>query len=310
MFCVFFIFVFIELHFYVSTDAGIIRLVFKKLRRSNGSLKTLLDYLCRMILQPKIFDLSKVIAAQSTRNGGVSQAPFLSLNLGLSVNDDEQNVWKNRELFFGKLGIDIKDVSRCYQVHGAEVLIVTQPVTNDKYDAQITNIPGVFLAVSIADCTPVLIHDTKNNAVAAIHAGWRGTAAKIVENALQLMNKNYGTNGKDCKAFIGACISLQNFEVGDEVAKNFDAAFKKFDAQKQKWLVDLKKANEQQLLHFGLTKENVEISDLCTVENNNTFFSHRKEKGVTGRMMAVIGITKECSRASSLVISLLYSLAY
>ena len=278
---------------------GIIRIASIKLSRSNSSLKAILDYLCRMLLQPKIFDPSKVIAAQSTRNGGVSPAPFLSLNLGLSVNDDEQNVWKNRALFFGKLGIDINDVSRCYQVHGAEVLTVTKPVTNDKYDAQITNIPGVFLAVSIADCTPVLIHDVKNNAVAAIHAGWRGTASKIVENALRAMNKNYGTSGRDCKAFIGACISSQNFEVGDEVAENFDTTFKNFDHQKQKWLVDLKKANEQQLLHFGLKKENIEISTLCTVENNNTFFSHRKEKGITGRMMAVIGITKEYSRASS-----------
>jgi YfiH family protein len=264
--------------------------MYENFRRCNVSVKNLLVYLCNMILQPKIFDYSKVIAAQSTRKGGISPEPFLSLNLGLSVNDDEQNVWKNRELFFEKLGIAMNEVSRCYQVHGAEVLTVTQPVTNEKYDAQITNIPGIFLAVSIADCTPVLIHDSKNNAVAAIHAGWRGTAGKIVENAMQLMNKNYGTNGKDCKAFIGACISYENFEVGDEVAENFEASFKKFDPLKKKWLVDLKKANQQQLLDWGLKKENIEISDLCTVENNNTFFSHRKEKGVTGRMMAIIGI--------------------
>ena len=83
-----------------------------------------------MILQPKIFDSSKVIAAQSTRLGGVSPEPFNSMNLGLSVKDDEQNVWKNRELFFGKLGIDLKQVSRCYQVHGNDVLLVTEPVTN------------------------------------------------------------------------------------------------------------------------------------------------------------------------------------
>ena len=89
-----------------------------------------------MILQPKIFDSSKVISAQSTRLGGVSPEPFTSMNLGLSVNDDEQNVWKNRELFFGKLGIDLKLVSRCYQVHGNDVLVVKEPVTNDKYDAK------------------------------------------------------------------------------------------------------------------------------------------------------------------------------
>ena len=95
-----------------------------------------------MILQPKIFDSSKVIAAQSTRLGGVSAQPFDSMNLGLSVNDDEQNVWTNRELFFEKLGIDLKQVSRCHQVHGNEVLVVNEPVTNEKYDAQITNKPN------------------------------------------------------------------------------------------------------------------------------------------------------------------------
>lgn len=251
-----------------------------------------------MIIQPKIFDSSKVIAAQSTRLGGVSAEPFDSMNLGLSVNDDEQNVWKNRELFFGKLGIDLKQVSRCHQVHGNAVLVVTAPVTNEKYDAQITNKPNVFLAASIADCTPILIHDEKNNAVAAIHAGWRGTVGKIVSNALQLMKENYGTEGIDCKAFIGACISYENFEVGDEVAENFDSSLKRFDEQKQKWFVNLKIANQKQLLAFGVLENNIEISDYCTVENNNTFFSHRKEKGVTGRMMAVIGITKEYSRAS------------
>lgn len=252
-----------------------------------------------MILQPKIFDSSKVIAAQSTRLGGVSGQPFDSMNLGLSVNDDEQNVWKNRELFFGKLGIDLKQVSRCHQVHGNDVLLVNESVTNEKYDAQITNKPNIYLAVSIADCTPILIHDEKNNAVAAIHAGWRGTVGKIVSNALQLMNKNYGTQGKECKAFIGACISYENFEVGDEVALNFDDSLKRFDEQKQKWFVNLKKANQKQLLDFGVLENNIEISDYCTVGNNNTFFSLRKEKGVTGRMMAVIGVTKEYSHVSS-----------
>jgi polyphenol oxidase len=243
-----------------------------------------------MYLIPEIFDSTKVIAAQSTRLGGISLAPFNSMNLGLSVNDDEKNVWKNRELFFGGLGIELSQVSRCYQVHGNNVLVVNKPVTNEKYDAQITNKRNVYLAVSVADCTPVLIHDTKNNAVAAIHAGWRGTVGKIVSIALQLMKENYGTEGKDCKAFIGACISYENFEVGDEVAMHFDASQKRFDEAKQKWFVNLKEANKKQLLDFGLSENNIEITNYCTVENNDTFFSHRKEKGITGRMMAVIGM--------------------
>lgn len=250
------------------------------------------SYFCIMIIQPKIFNSSIIIAAQSTRLGGISPEPYNSMNLELSVNDDEQNVWKNRELFFGRLGVELSQVSRCYQVHGNEVLIVNEPVTNEKYDAQITKKPNVFLAVSIADCTPILIHDEKENAVAAIHAGWKGTAENIVSNTLHKMQEAFGTKGENCKAYIGACIGYENFEVGNEVATHFDASIKRFDEQKQKWFVDLKEANSEQLIGFGVLKENIEISTYCTVKNNDLFFSHRKEKGVTGRMMAVIGIRK------------------
>jgi polyphenol oxidase len=243
-----------------------------------------------MMLIPKIFNPEKVIAAQSTRNGGVSPEPYSSLNLGMSVKDTQENVLKNRELFFGKLGIDPSQVTKSHQVHGNDVLVVDEPLTTKGYDALITNKPGVFLVVSIADCTPILIHDEKNNAVAAIHAGWRGTAGKIVSNALALMKKNYGTKGEDCKAFIGACISYSNFEVGEEVAENFSERVKRFDTTKQKWFVDLKAANSLLLKEAGVLPENIEVSNYCTVENNDLFFSHRKEKGVTGRMMAVIGM--------------------
>ncbi|MCE3279707.1 MAG: pgeF [Bacteroidetes bacterium] len=245
-----------------------------------------------MLIIPKIFDSSKVIAAQSTRQGGVSPAPYSSLNLGMSVKDNQENVLKNRELFFGKLGIDPSHVTKSHQVHGNHVLVVDEPVTTEGYDSLITNKPGVFLVVSIADCTPILIHDEKNNAVAAIHAGWRGTAGKIVSNTLALMKKNYGTEGEDCKAFIGACISYKNFEVGDEVAENFEDRVKRFDEAKHKWFVDLKSANSLLLEEAGVLRENIEPSNYCTVDNNDLFFSHRKEKGVTGRMMAVIGIKK------------------
>lgn len=244
-----------------------------------------------MIIRPGIFDNEPVIAAQSTRLGGVSPVPFYSMNLGLSVNDEELNVLKNRELFFGGLGIPTARLAKSHQVHGTDVLVVRQPGSSEKYDAQITNIPDIFLVASVADCTPVLVFDTKNKAVAAVHAGWRGTVGGIVQKTLARMQQEYGTHGSDCKAFIGACISAKNFEVGDDVAQHFDASLKRFDAEKQKWLVDLKAANRQQLLAAGLKPENIEVSEYCTVENNDLFFSHRKEKGRTGRMMVVIGIS-------------------
>lgn len=243
-----------------------------------------------MFIIPGIFDASRVIAAQSTRTGGVSPAPFDSLNLGMSVKDAETNVLKNRELFFGALNIPQAQVTKSHQVHGTNVLLVNAPVTTEGYDGLISNRPGVFLAVSVADCTPILIHDEKNNAVAALHAGWRGTAGKIVSNAMQLMNEHFGTSGKDCRAFIGACISYDHFEVGAEVAEHFDITVKRFDSHKQKWFVDLKAANRQLLMNEGVLPANIEISSYCTVADNELFFSHRAGKGHTGRMMAVIGI--------------------
>ncbi len=244
-----------------------------------------------MIIQPEIFKGHNIIAAQSTRLGGISPAPFNSMNLGLSVNDTRENVMKNRKLFFEGLGIKLDQLVISKQVHGTDVLIVDKPIiTTEGYDAQITNVQNIFLAISIADCTPILIYDTKNKTVAAIHAGWRGTAGKIVSNTLLKMKEHFGTNGTDCKAYIGACIAYDNFEVGKEVAEQFDPAFKRFDASKQKYFVDLKATNKQLLMDFGLIPENIDVSTYCTVKNNDLFFSHRKEKGKTGRMMVVIGM--------------------
>jgi polyphenol oxidase len=253
----------------------------------------IITYFYQMIIRPEIFDSKYVVAAQSTRLGGLSKEPFKSLNLGLSVHDDEKVVMENRKLFFNSLGISPSQVTKSHQVHGTDIMLVTKPCIISGYDGLISNTPGVFLAVSVADCTPILIYDEKNKAVAALHAGWRGTAGKIVSHALHLMNHHFGTQGIHCKAFIGACISYAHFETGPEVAEHFDDSVKHYEARKQKWFVDLKAANKNLLLRGGLLSENIELSNYCTVTNNDLFFSHRAEKGKTGRMMAVIGIAEK-----------------
>ena len=250
-------------------------------------------YFYHMIIKPQLFNADEVTAAQSTRLDGVSPEPFKSLNLGLSVHDDEKNVQKNRELFFGKLEIPLTQLATSHQVHQNKVQVVERPGRSEGYDAQITSKRGVYLAVSVADCTPILIHDERNDVVAAVHAGWKGTMMGAVTNTLKQMKRVYGTYGRFCKAFIGPCISFDVFEVGEEVAVNFDPAYKRFDEEKKKWFVDLKEANRRQLTDFGLSSDQIEVSEYCTVKNNDLFFSHRKEKGKTGRMMAVIGLKPE-----------------
>jgi len=245
----------------------------------------------KMYRKPAIFQsYSKVIAAESTRHGGVSPAPYASLNLGKSTGDTPENVAENRRRFCSALGLASAQLAWSKQVHGAEIQLVTRPGGAEGYDALITRTPGVFVAVSIADCTPILVYDPKNQAVAAIHAGWRGAAANIIGKTMAALEFHFGTNGADCLAYIGACIDECSFEVGPEVAAQFNTDFKRFDPQRDRYFIDLKKSCAAQLAACGVPETQIEISPYSTILNNADYFSHRKENGVTGRMMAVIGI--------------------
>lgn len=158
------------------------------------------------------------------------------------------------------------------------------------FDALVTNVPGVLLTVSVADCTPILVFDSKQNALAAIHAGWRGTVAGIVAKTLIFMGKTFGSRGENCFAYVGACIDECSFEVGEEVAAEFAEPFKCFDAARGKFFVDLKKANAAQLLAFGIPPSQIEVSPFCTMRYSGDFFSHRASGGLTGRGLGAIGL--------------------
>ncbi len=231
-----------------------------------------------------------LLVVESTRHGGVSPAPYASLNLGNSPADAPENVAENRARFWQSLGVSAGQVATSHQVHGAEVLMVTQAGHFEGYDALITRQRGIVLAVTIADCTPVLLYDTRQQAVAAIHAGWRGTVQEIVFKTLQKMQQEFGTDPADCFAYIGTCIDECSFEVGDEVAGQFSPAHKWFNERAGKYYVDLKKANRDQLLRAGLTTDRIELSPFSTVLDNQDFFSYRLAGGHTGRMLACIGV--------------------
>ena len=239
---------------------------------------------------PAIFNFFPgLISAESTRHGGVSLAPYHSLNLGGSTLDNPEHVLKNNHLFFTALDVPFRNVAKSHQIHGAEILTVLKSGRYEGYDALITNISGIQLAVTVADCTPILIFDPIKKAVAAIHAGWRGTVLEIVSKTVKAMQKEYGTNPSDCLAYVGTCIDECSFEVGQEVAMNFADAYKRLDQEKSKFFVDLKSANRDQLLSVGLHPKNIEVSAYSTVLNNTDYFSYRLEQGITGRMLATIG---------------------
>lgn len=240
---------------------------------------------------PEIFrQFANVIAGESNRLGGVSEPPYSSLNMGLSTGDSKEKVWQNRSLFFESLGIKIPQVALSHQVHEDKILLTKSPGNFSGFDAIITNVADVFVAISTADCVPVLIYDKINNAVAAIHAGWPGTHKSLVLKTLQSMQQEFGTRGENCFVSIGTCIDESVYEVGEEVATLFADQHKKFYPDKNKFHLRLKAANFSQITSFGVPESQVEVSPFCTYENNDLYFSHRKEKGKTGRMLSVIGI--------------------
>jgi YfiH family protein len=257
-------------------------------------------------VQAAILRQTREIAhAFSTRQGGVSQPPFATLNLGQSVGDDPTAVNANRRRFFGAFGIDPDRVVRARQVHGDGVLRVDALLTERRgfphclveeradYDALITDIPGLALAVSTADCLPILIHDPVHRAVAAVHAGWRGTAKRIASQAVGAMREAYGTNPADCRAAIGPGIRRCCFEVDAAVTEKMAAALPNWEShvtanRPGHWRLDLAGVNRSLMGVAGLLPDRIEDVGLCTSCRSDLFFSHRAEKGRTGRMMNFI----------------------
>lgn len=239
---------------------------------------------------PSIFAPFDIVAAESTRHGGVSPAPFASLNLGVNTDDDPANVDENRRRLFRDIGADAFGFASSHQVHGTDVLLATNAGRFTGYDALITDRPGLLLGVTVADCVPILIYDHAHRAVAAIHAGWRGTVGGIVTQTLAAMQRQFGTVGAQCYAYVGTCIDETTFAVGEEVAEQFDPAFVRTDPYNQKICADLKGANVRLLTDFGVPATQIEVSAFSTVLNKGDYFSYRAEGGQTGRMLTVVSI--------------------
>ncbi len=161
-------------------------------------------------------------------------------------------------------------------------------------DALITNEPGIFVCVQTADCVPVLLFDPQKKAVAAIHAGWRGTVSKIVQKTVEAMTAKYGSNPSDLVAGIGPSIHIHAYEVGPEVVEAVEAGFRNSAALLKPSLdagrayFDLWEANKTVLIEAGLQEENIEVMGLCTYEHPDLFFSARRDGADTGRMVSAI----------------------
>jgi polyphenol oxidase len=232
-----------------------------------------------------------------TRQGGVSPQPWASLNMGSTVGDDLGRVLENRRLALTALGRVPTSVYDVWQVHGVEVAFAGEPcppeIPHLKADVILTDKPGITLMMRFADCVPIMLHDPVRNVVGIVHAGWMGTVLGTVQYAINGMQKRYGSKPGDIHAGIGPSIGPDHYEVGPEVISRVQQAFGR-EAEKMLLIdrdstkFDLWAAN-----HFLLEKsgvDQVEIAGLCTACATGDWFSHRAEKGHTGRFGAIIAL--------------------
>ena len=237
--------------------------------------------------------------AFSTRLGGLSPAPFDSLNLGnpngCAVQDDYPRIWENYRLLQSAAGCAGRELCRVHQVHGAAVVRARRGEPFDtarKADALVTDDRRRALSVRVADCVPVLLATGDGRVVAAVHAGWRGVVAGAVPATLEEMSRGDPAGARDAVAAVGPCIGPEAFEVGPEVLDEFRRAFGDAAPVRTlpggKGLVDLRRAVRTQLSKAGLREDRVDTTDRCTVRDREVFFSHRRDNGMTGRMAAVI----------------------
>ena len=236
----------------------------------------------------------------STRVGGVSPFPQNDLNLAGFNEDEAENIYENRRRFLNVFDGDFR-LATVWQIHGNTVKVIRSyddiGESDDHADAVLSDLTGILAGAKTADCVPVLIGDTVTGAYAAIHAGWRGTVASIVQKAVSNMVELYGSDPSNLIAAVGPAASVCNYEIGEDVmsafAGNFAGSEKYFTPTREGHArVDLHLANRDQLAASGLTDANIYTAPYCTIERPDLFFSYRLEKqklGKTGRLLSVIG---------------------
>ena len=243
------------------------------------------------------------VAFSTTRHGGVSTGNYASLNINPYCGDAPEAVAANRLRLAAELGVDEGRIVLPHQTHGTETRVIDggfmlltaneRQRLLDGVDAVLTDVPGLCIGVSTADCIPVLLYDAEHRAAAAVHAGWRGTQARILQKAVSGMCAVYGTEPARLKAVIGPGISLDSFEVGDEVYAAFEEAG--FDmgaiaARRAKWHIDLPLANRLQLTRCGVDEANITTLGTCTYANADEYFSARRLGTASGRIYTGIYI--------------------
>ncbi len=247
------------------------------------------------------FDIfpKEVVHGIFTRQGGLSPEPWDSLNLGGTVGDDLDRVRENRYRTFAALGRSRQSIFDVWQVHSSDVVIATSSHAHSnthpefKADGIVTEKQDISLFMRFADCTPVLLYDPVKKAIGIVHAGWQGTVKKVSSQTVKVMQAAFGSKPDDILAAIGPAIGPDHYEVGRNVIEQVNYAFEDHAASlliehEDKVYFDLWAANKIVLEQDGV--KNIEVAGICTACNLTDWYSHRAEKGKTGRFCALIAL--------------------
>jgi YfiH family protein len=240
----------------------------------------------------------------TTRHEGVSRPPYNSLNLGTNTLDQHFNVEGNRSLLARAFGINHDALVTLRQVHGTDIVVIDEP--NEDYshflslesDAIITNQPNLMIGVCVADCVPILLFDPEKKVIAAVHAGWQGTAGKLVSKTIAGMKSEFGCNPKKLRAAIGPCIGKCCYEVDAPVRQAFLNNGLIWDSCAEavgegKWRLDMAAANRDLMMQSGLPDDAIQSSEMCVCCHRELYFSYRRDKGETGRQMGFIMLKEQ-----------------
>jgi hypothetical protein len=231
-----------------------------------------------------------------TRLGGVSRAPFASLNLAKSVGDDAASVQENNRRMLRVFDVTPERATTVWLVHGRQVAVMTHGEAGtyrSGFDALITRERGLALTMRFADCVPIAFFDPVQGAIGLAHAGWRGVAENVIAATVTALRDNFGSEPRDLWAGIGPCIGVERYRVGQEVIDLVTPACPPHTPIVQRQPdgslhLDLNAAVAAQLQACGV--EHIEDSAICTASNTAEWFSHRAEHGTTGRFGVVIGL--------------------
>ena len=258
---------------------------------------------------PMFRDTGLVTDGFSTRLGGVSEGCFSSLNLSFDRGDDRAAVAENFRRMGEALGVRCEDMVLSQQTHTTNIRIVTDEdrgkgITRERdytdIDGLITNVPGICLVTTYADCVPLYFLDPVKKVIALSHSGWRGTVGKIGKKTVELMHDNFGSDPADILAAVGPSVCQDCYEVSADVIDRFKEVFDRsawdelfYEKPDGKYQLDLWKANEKIFLEAGIRKDHIAVTNVCTHCNSEILYSHRAMGDKRGNLCAFLALKRD-----------------